>query len=365
MIEPLGLTLGALLPGAQETPPPRNQPTTAFDAARGELVLFGGYGRGRPAFADTWTWGKAGWRRRDVEGPSARGGHAMVWDAAHEVVLLCGGLTGSMGMGDTWVWDGVEWTELPVPGPARASHALAYDAKRERVVLFGGSGFGGLLEGDTWEWDGNTWKRFEVPGPPPRRQHRLAFDRSSGRVVLFGGAGTEGRLGDTWTWDGTTWAQLDGPGPPARDHHALAPDPTGGVLLFGGWDGSYRGDTWRLANGAWRRLELDRAPSARAGKPAMVAAVARILLHGSGDDGGERTDLWSWDGEAWEALRCPGPAARAHRRFGRLRARLSEGPFRYGLAATSRSYLGYRSPTRTHGWSSAGGTAPTPAVEAG
>ena len=48
-----------------------------------------------------------------------------------------------------------------------------------------------------------------------------------------------------------------------RGNHSMAPDYAGGgVLLFGGLDGFFRGDTWRFV-GAWQRLTPSAAPTPR------------------------------------------------------------------------------------------------------
>src|SRR5216683_1014776 len=95
----------------------------------------------------------ANWTRKSPQtSPSARDGHAMVYDSAHGQVVLFGG-----GTHDTWVWDGSNWTQkFPQNSPsARGSHAMAYDSAHGQVVLFGGAGNGHL--NDTWVWDGSNW----------------------------------------------------------------------------------------------------------------------------------------------------------------------------------------------------------------
>jgi pyruvate/2-oxoacid:ferredoxin oxidoreductase beta subunit len=63
---------------------------------------------------------------------TGRGGHAMAYDAARGQVVLFGGLGSSGRLNDTWVWDGTNWVQK-FPGnapPARYGHAMAYDAAR-------------------------------------------------------------------------------------------------------------------------------------------------------------------------------------------------------------------------------------------
>jgi hypothetical protein len=130
-------------------------------------VLFGGYGSGN-SLGDTWIWNGTDWKQRiPAHAPSARYFAGMTYDAARGQVLLFGG----SGYGDTWTWDGTDWTpRTPAHAPSpRTDTGMAYDATGARVVLFGGGYFG-----DTWTWDGSDWaipfrawiKLIPSSGPP-------------------------------------------------------------------------------------------------------------------------------------------------------------------------------------------------------
>jgi hypothetical protein len=81
----------------------------AYDAARGQVVLFGGYNPG--VLGDTWTWDGTEWiQRNPAHAPSARYGARMAYDGGHGQILLFGGRKGGgRALGDTWTWDGVDW----------------------------------------------------------------------------------------------------------------------------------------------------------------------------------------------------------------------------------------------------------------
>src|SRR3954468_16908234 len=75
-------------------------------------------------------------------------GPGMAYDAADGQVVLFGGSAGR-----TWTWDGSDWTRRtplhsPPPSPSYYRYGMAYDAANGQVVLFGG------VAGDTWTWDG-------------------------------------------------------------------------------------------------------------------------------------------------------------------------------------------------------------------
>src|SRR6185436_10346304 len=98
--------------GSQTSPPAAYSVGTAYDAARGRLVVFGGYTRGQYV-GDTWEWDGASWSRVPGPGPLARNGPAMVYDAARREVLLFGGDTRATGsLGDTWAFDGKAWRQI-------------------------------------------------------------------------------------------------------------------------------------------------------------------------------------------------------------------------------------------------------------
>jgi hypothetical protein len=155
-------------------------------------------------------------------GPATRHSSAMAYDAARMQVVLFGGVSasGSGLLSDTWICEGTSWTRKSEgTGPsARSGHAMAYDASREQVVLFGGND--GTDLNDTWTWDGWTWQqRFPTSRPPARSRHAMAYDSARGQVVLFGGSNRN----DTWIWDGSNWSQkTTATIPRARSAHAMA-----------------------------------------------------------------------------------------------------------------------------------------------
>ena len=75
----------------------------------------------------------------------------MAYEAATGNVVLFGGLGKRSVLDGTWIWDGSTWTkQAPKPSPPPVDAAMAYDAATGNVVLFGGRG-GGVL-GGTWPW---------------------------------------------------------------------------------------------------------------------------------------------------------------------------------------------------------------------
>ena len=236
------------------SPPARDYAALAYDAAHGQVVLFGGGGEPGGVccgyFNDTWVWDGTNWTQEfPADSPSARATFGMAYDAAQGQVVLFGGGVGGGLLNDTWVWDGTNWTqEFPANSPsARSDFDMAYDTVHSQVVLFGGLSGSDFL-GDTWVWDGTNWTQLSpATSPPARAESPMAYDAALGQAVLFGGSNGGGTpLNDTWVWDGTNWTQADPANSPSgRVWADMAYDPQQSrVVLFGGLNLDFFNDTW-------------------------------------------------------------------------------------------------------------------------
>ena len=291
-------------------PPARDFTTAAFDAARGELILFGGQDAttGR-RLRDTWRWSGSTWSKAGGAGPSARSYAKMVYDETRKEILLFGGVADMGVLGDTWRWDGSGWTELsPATSPTpRFGHAMAYDAARKEVVLFDG-----VQDASTWLWNGTTWRKATpATSPPFRTEHAMAFDAVRNEVLLYGGFGDDVSLSDTWKWNGTTWNAVAGaPGaPPAIGRSAMVFDiARGEIVLFGGSANGPSGTT-HLWNGvSWRQASPATSPSPRGAAAMAFDSVRNEAVLFGGDSGGPAAagETWRWNGTNWS--KPPSPA---------------------------------------------------------
>jgi hypothetical protein len=245
---------GAAWTQADPVGPPqaRSNHKMAYNSTSGKVVLFGGGLGGSDALNDTWEWdGAAGtWTQLfPAHKPAARFNHAMAYDAARSQIVLFGGYGPGGRYGDTWVFDGNDWTELaPAHSPTpRNGHAMTYDAARQVVVLFGG--YPGYTN-DTWEWDGTDWTQSPAEGPPGRQYLGLAYHSDHAVTIMSCGQMSGGvRAEDTWEYDGTSWTELAVAPPGIRDQHVLAyfPDRMH-MVLHGGYagGGEVLEDTWIL-----------------------------------------------------------------------------------------------------------------------
>lgn len=311
VLELAGLSAAAqsLVPAATWTqqspassPAARQGAMMAYDAAHGQVVLFGGLSTSGKPMNDTWIWNGSNWTQRSpANSPSIRELGMMACDPATSEVVLFGGSNGSDNLSDTWVWNGTDWTEAsPSAGPSqRNSATMAYDAGSGEMVLFGGFGNSGALN-DTWTWNGTNWTQLSPPASPPARSlAAMTYDPASSQMVLFGGNGSSSLLSDTWTWNGTNWTQQSpstSPGP--RMEAGMSYQATEGqVALFGGYNTGTMDDTWLWDGANWKALSTAKNPSARD----MVAmtydtAVGQAVLFGgysSSQDGINLGDTWT------------------------------------------------------------------------
>lgn len=286
------------------SPPARTNHAMAYDAARGVVVLFGGY-RPLGPVADTWIYDGSSWTEvTPASSPPARKRHAMVYDPNEQVVLLFGGIDeGGTPLGDLWAFDGTTWTDRTaaagpdLPSP-RYGHLMGVDPVRGRVFLTGGMDKNQRYDSETWELDPTTgkwsldinailgastdgalacgqapqafclllegsitsiatlayadatWSLATAFTPDSRLQAAMSYDTSLGVFFLFGGRDpSNADSADTWRFDGQSWTQLSLSGPLPRESHAMvyAP-PLGRTVLFGGSStaGTFEADTWEL-----------------------------------------------------------------------------------------------------------------------
>jgi hypothetical protein len=184
------------LPAYGDTPVGRMQHAMAYDSRRHRTVMFGGRTAG-PAggdyiLSDTWEWDGLRWYFRTTNGPPVRFDHHMAYDANRGVVVLFGGF--GVSHVPVWEWNGTNWTPVTATnGPA----TYAYDQTEGSMDFEGSLGqvfYGPANNGSNlryyWSWDGNTWidrgsgLGVSTDSPP---HGALAFDTYRKRSILFGG----------------------------------------------------------------------------------------------------------------------------------------------------------------------------------
>ncbi|RKX30554.1 MAG: hypothetical protein DRP71_14845 [Verrucomicrobia bacterium] len=244
----------------------------------GAILLYGGRTNGSEITPETWIWKgddvNPTWQKLNVgTQPLGLRLFGMVYDAARDEVVLFGGASGSSVKQDTWTWSGTAWTpKTPANKPPILwGHQMAYDATRNLVVLFGGKTGGGALQDKTYTWNGSNWTTVvSTTKPGVRTGHFMEYDSGSGRVILYGGTsnGQTGKYSDTWSWDGVDWAQLDLPvePPPRYFGDATYDSDAGKIVIFGGEieeknsSNQYLtvADVWTFAGAKWDPVSASR-----------------------------------------------------------------------------------------------------------
>jgi hypothetical protein len=220
------------------------QPAHALDAARDELVRFGGRDLYGSTFRDeTWVWNDTWQQRSPTVRPPARFGGRMVFDPLRSAVVLFGGVDPNGALADTWTWDGSAWTPHPAAtGPAaRVYPAMAFDPTRGTVVMVGGTGAAGYLA-DTWEWNGTNWSPIGSLAPPTGAGAvSMSFDAA--RQVLVYYAAPAGQPGQLWELGAAGWQLANAAGP---SYGPIVYDPGAGNLVAMG-----PGAPYDYVQGAW------------------------------------------------------------------------------------------------------------------
>jgi uncharacterized protein (TIGR03437 family) len=147
------------VPGA--TPPARILAATAYDATEKKAVLFGGIAPDfRTLLSDTWMWDGASWSQASTaSSPAARFDTAMAYDAARGQTILFGGsLTNNRSTvsGETWLFStGAAAPVVSVVQSAGAFGAFPNIAPGEWVEIFGSNLAGGSRSWTTADFRGS------------------------------------------------------------------------------------------------------------------------------------------------------------------------------------------------------------------
>ena len=347
-------------------PPPLVEGAVAFDAARGQLVRFGGsplnyyYVPNNNLFndGDTWVRGTSGWHDlRPALAPPRLSKHSMTYDAARQRVVLFGGtLPSGANNVATWEFDGTQWLLATPPHspPAMRFAFMAYDGARSRCVLFDRQGNPNTTR--VWEYDGNDWQPVTTVGSPPgdlyggfaplpilgvcvlagwryntvpasfETWHYDGIDwtlvptantpshggalatAANNAVSLFGFDGQSANTFRTWRYDGTDWTQvITAHAPDWFGEGPAAYDPARGVVTMAGLT-----ETWEFDGADWTLAEpWQGVPKRSAAALAHDTRRGRTVMFGGQTDTGTTDEQWEWDGNTWQVVpQTLAPAAR-------------------------------------------------------
>src|SRR5262249_13763497 len=137
----------------------------AYDAGRQTVVLLGGYDG--KVLGDLWEWDGKAWKQLPQPAAPPRLHFAMGYDAKRGRLIVFGGFGTSARIGDTWAWAGRSWKSYNVASPpARAEHKGTYIPDKGFVICGGIIGQGMAVAertrvNDLWLWNGTAWRRVD------------------------------------------------------------------------------------------------------------------------------------------------------------------------------------------------------------
>ena len=243
--------------------------------------------------------------------PSARSG-SVGWTDKDGNYYLFGGAN-SYYQQDLWMhigsgsgsWVNLTPSTITQPWPSRRFNSVAWTDSSGNMYLFGGSDGTSLLN-DLWKLtisdNTATWVQITSTSTlPSGRDDSVAWADSSGNSYLFGGY-RSGRLNDLWKLtvsnNTATWVQITSTStlPSARYGSSVWKDSSGNYYLFGGFDGSYKQDLWKLTvsdnTATWVQItSTSTLPSGRRSSVAWTDSSSNIYLFG-GYNGSFIQDLW-------------------------------------------------------------------------
>lgn len=217
----------------------------AFDPIGNVCIAFGG-GRSNYPYSppETWTYAVKEnlWKKHETNiFPPARTDSAMVYDETSRLMVLFGGYRDDGILADTWTLrpENFSWTrQWPSSAPsARNGHAMIYDSIRGVSLLFGGGM--GLESRETWSYDSikNSWVQLPPTiAPMSKGAHKMFYNKSADAVILFGGWDSypqpDSLSNETWIYRPDVFYQ--------NGTYTSKPKDLGGTVFYGTmrWDAS-------------------------------------------------------------------------------------------------------------------------------
>ncbi|MGA7616921.1 MAG: kelch repeat-containing protein [Thermoanaerobaculia bacterium] len=248
--------------------------------------------------------------------PTARTQTHMVYDAAEGNILLFGGVTGTdsgnkrVFLNDTWEWNGKRWIEVrPAHQPSgRSAGGMIYDSNHDDAVLFGGFDGTNYLN-DTWFFVDGDWQRQSTAdAPTPRRLFGMTYDPVMDRTFVFGGSNATANLYDTWTFDGTTWTRVNETGPSVNTPFLVYDAARDQVLLIGQTAEAVT-QMYRWSSDHWEQLTPDTLPTCINSTSIVYEPNNQkvLMVGGFCSNAFPSSDSWEWDGTNWTKLTTSPP----------------------------------------------------------
>jgi hypothetical protein len=178
----------------------------AYDAARQQTILFGGYVDRQNVFDETWAYNGTSWT---LLNPATKPCSASTWRSAMtrtgSASCMYGGSDKNGVSAERHV--GVGRHELDADRDrcqpaARYRYGFVYDSARKKVVLYGGAPFRRRPSRTPGSTTASRETVSPIVSPPAREGLQMAFDGARNKVVLVGG---HNGMADTWERTHSYW----------------------------------------------------------------------------------------------------------------------------------------------------------------
>jgi hypothetical protein len=301
--------------GDPVTSPQRRHSSLDFDENTEKVLVFGGYDY--PTFlSGTWEWDGRTWSSLSPAlSPGPLYSHGSAFDRARGRVVISFGYGSGLCQLHSYSYDATGTTWDPIAGTnpqARCHSAQVQSDAHQGVVMHGGEGNSGGTRNDTWVLRVNGWEELAASNAPSRVYHAMTYDSRRSAVVMYGGRTPFQYVGETWVLRGTDWIQLPVSGPGARALAAMTYDPLRGVsVLVGGTQRNTTDEfTWLFDGETWSSAATVLNPGMnRFGASSTWDPVHEVTLLAAGHPGGgdwAYNDLWAFGWDADDDLKVGG-----------------------------------------------------------
>jgi hypothetical protein len=327
-------------PSPGEIPGARVVPSAIYDAAHHRIVIYGGQKFDvLRDFSALSLDGSPSWSPiiADAGGGTVppRRDHLAVYDSQQQRMIVFGGSPNAginNEVNDVWSLSldaANTWSNVPVSnagaGPSpRLAMGGVYDPVLDRLVIYGGSSMTSTFFDETWALTLGatpTWAALATAGDPPpaRNAMSLVYDSIGDRLIVFGGWSGHDYLGDVWALPlgaPALWQSIEPVGsvrPGPRRAAAAAFDPVRNRLIIsGGFNGLYLGDTWALdlsGTPTWSQIGMGSptGPGGRFGHRAVYDPEGdRLVEFGGYGQGDPEIFTADWFNDTWALPLGPG-----------------------------------------------------------
>ncbi len=187
-----------------DTPPPAGfWMSMAYDPATTSVLLFGGLNQSSEYGNDTWSFHGGQWTQLFPSVlPPGRHAQEMIFDAADGEMVMFGGLGAVDYFNDTWTYSSGNWAPIGAgnhPG-ARIAAGMAFDSVTGKLALYGGYP-GNIDYYSTWLFSGGSWTQYNLTYNPPNPSDpygQMIYDPTDNYVFLFYEVDSMGPVMGNW-----------------------------------------------------------------------------------------------------------------------------------------------------------------------